>query len=102
MGLEDDLGDGLPQHPFERRSLDRLLPHPPPGRLGGQQREVDADRASLLGQVHLGKAGFTDSLHPVHARPPPRLVVRILDQLPDLLRRGSDHAAAARSRHGCS
>ena len=61
-------------------------------RLGGasQQVEVDPHRSPLLGREHLREAVLLTLLHPHHARPPARHVVRVLEQLPDPLGGGGE------------
>ena len=61
--------------------------------------EVCAHLAPAWALEDLGEGVGLDPLDALHARPPARQVVRIDDQLPEILRGRGDRAGAARGRH---
>ena len=63
------------------------------------QIEVGADNFSLRRGHHLGERISLDVLHAGHARPPPREVVGIANDLPQLGHGRGDGTAATRGGH---
>ena len=63
--------------------------------------EVGAHEFALACPHHLGEGVRVDVLDARHPRPPARQVMRVAQQLPELLRRGGDRAAATRGGHDC-
>ena len=87
-GFERNLGDRLIEHPLERRPPHLLLERKSSSsliswRVRGGQAKVHAHGAPLLGRIDRSEAILVHTLHPQHARPPTRKVVRVGDHSPD-------------------